>query len=153
MSATDDSRSVRWASTVIGRLAELGLTTDAKVGAAGGPSTSTMTAYRAIAEGRRGGLAEPRDDTFGKIDYVCQWEPGSARRLWFEGAQPGHARPSTNVSTPAGLIEFEVSNDLGVHVVVKGPLGNVAELEESVVRLMERMRREREELGEIPPAG
>lgn len=73
----------RYAATVLARYEALGLTTDAKIGAAGGVSTSTLTAYRNAARGEE--LREPRDDTFGKVDASCQWVPGSARTVWNGG--------------------------------------------------------------------
>lgn len=39
-----------------------------------------------------------------------------------------------------GLIEFEVSGDFGVHVVVRGPVGDAEALERSVVRLVRDIR-------------
>jgi transcriptional regulator with XRE-family HTH domain len=40
------------------------------------------------------------------------------------------------------LIEFEVTGDFGVRVVVKGPVENAAELEASVARLIRDMKRQ-----------
>jgi hypothetical protein len=76
----------RYAARVLARYQELGLTTDAKISAAKGVSTSTLTAYR-NARDKGEHLPEPRDDTFGKIDESCRWKPGSARTLW-EGGEP-----------------------------------------------------------------
>lgn len=44
--------------------------------------------------------------------------------------------------TEPQMIEFEVSGDFGVRVVVKGPVGSAAELEASVARLVREMRNE-----------
>lgn len=41
------------------------------------------------------------------------------------------------------MMEFEVTGDFGVRVVVKGPVDNAAELEASVVRLIRDMRSSR----------
>lgn len=48
--------------------------------------------------------------------------------------------------TEADLVEFRVSGNFGVDVVVKGPLRDAEQLEASVARLVERMQRERREL-------
>ncbi|WP_310962102.1 hypothetical protein [Nocardioides terrisoli] len=52
----------------------------------------------------------------------------------------GHGGPDAIMSTEVGLIEFEVTGDFGVRVVVKGPIENAAELEESVARLIRDIR-------------
>lgn len=52
----------------------------------------------------------------------------------------GHGGPDAVLSTEQGLIEFEVTGDFGVRVVVKGPIENAAELEESVARLIRDIR-------------
>jgi hypothetical protein len=52
----------------------------------------------------------------------------------------GHGGPDAVLSTEQGLIEFEVTGDFGVRVVVKGPIENAAELEASVARLIRDIR-------------
>lgn len=52
----------------------------------------------------------------------------------------GHGGPDAVLSTEQGLIEFEVTGDFGVRVVVKGPMENALELEESVARLIRNIR-------------
>lgn len=74
----------RFATIVLARYEALGLTTDAKIGAAEGVSTSTLTNYR-NARDKGEPLSRPRDDTFGKVDKSCQWVPGSARAVWLGG--------------------------------------------------------------------
>lgn len=49
--------------------------------------------------------------------------------------------PAAVTSEPQ-MIEFEVSGDFGVRVVVKGPVDSAAELEASVARLIREMRNE-----------
>jgi predicted transcriptional regulator len=50
--------------------------------------------------------------------------------------------PDAVMSTEAGLMEFDVNVDaIGVHVVVKGPIANAAELEASVARLIRDIRK------------
>lgn len=66
---------------VLARADELGLTSDALIGAAGGPSTSTMTKIRALA-------TDPRGDVLRKLDAALQWPAGSAHRLWRDGVAP-----------------------------------------------------------------
>lgn len=60
-------------------------------------------------------------------------------RIEFEHGHNGG--PDAIVSTEHGLIEFEVTGDFGVRVVVKGPIESASELEESVARLIKDIRR------------
>jgi hypothetical protein len=48
--------------------------------------------------------------------------------------------PGAVMSTEEGLVEFEVTGDFGVRVVVKGPVKDAMELEESVARLIKDIR-------------
>jgi len=48
--------------------------------------------------------------------------------------------PAGLVSTEEGLVEFEVTGDFGVRVVVKGPVKDADAIEASVVRLIRDMR-------------
>lgn len=57
----------------------------------------------------------------------------------------GHGAPEAVISTERGLIEFEVTGDFGVRVVVKGPIENADELEASVARLIRDIRANRTE--------
>lgn len=50
------------------------------------------------------------------------------------------AEPAGLVVTEQGFVEFEVTGDFGVRVVVKGPIENVPELERSVARLIRDIR-------------
>jgi DNA-binding XRE family transcriptional regulator len=69
-------------------------------------------------------------------------------RLEFEAR--GEAAAGATGATVAGerpephLIEFEVTGDFGVRVVVKGPVDNAAELEASVARLIRDMKSDRD---------
>jgi hypothetical protein len=72
----------KFRDTIIERADQLGLTSDDKVKAAGGPSSSTMTKLR------RADPTTPRGDTFDRLDKALQWTGGSARRLWFTGVTP-----------------------------------------------------------------
>lgn len=75
---------------------------------------------KAIEEG-----APARDSTIGAIERALD-ELEEAMGL-------GEGYPSTE----AGLIEFDVNVDaIGVHVVVKGPVADAAEIEASVARLI-----------------
>lgn len=55
-------------------------------------------------------------------------------------------RPTRNGDLPGdaaeGLVEFRLSGNFGVDVVVKGPIGDREALEESVTRLIREMRRD-----------
>jgi transcriptional regulator with XRE-family HTH domain len=48
--------------------------------------------------------------------------------------------PQPEDSAGSDLVEFEVAGNFGVRVVVKGPVRDRAELEESVLRLISRMQ-------------
>jgi hypothetical protein len=76
----------QFARRVLDAFVEAGIATDALVGAAGGPSTSTMTKLRKVAVGEDT-MPEPREPTWSKIDKAAGWLPGSARRVW-HGAEP-----------------------------------------------------------------
>lgn len=56
----------------------------------------------------------------------------------------GHGGPDAVLPTEHGLIEFEVTGDFGVRVVVKGPIENATELEKSVARLIRDIRESHE---------
>lgn len=71
-----------------------------------------------------------RASTYGKIEAALD-------RLWSE---MGMDDPDTGAAHGSGLVEFEVSGDFGVRVVVKGPVADRAELEESVLHLIRQMR-------------
>lgn len=55
----------------------------------------------------------------------------------------------------SGDVEFRISGDFGVEVVVRGPVSNMPELEESATRLIKRMRDERVQRsgGDVPTNG
>lgn len=79
-----------------------------------------------------------------------QGSPGSRRRmdealtrLEAEGGLSGDEAAEQPAAQPH-LIEFEVTGDFGVRVVVKGPVENAAELEESVARLIRDMKSDRD---------
>lgn len=48
--------------------------------------------------------------------------------------------PTHVVSTPEGLIEFEVTGDFGVRVIVRGPVGNADELERAAAKIIRDIR-------------
>lgn len=58
--------------------------------------------------------------------------------------------PDAVMSTTEGLVEFEVTGDFGVRVVVKGPIGQTDELERSVARLIRDIRAD--DSRKLPPA-
>lgn len=63
-------------------------------------------------------------------------------KLEIEGRGEAATSDEDAAETPAHphLIEFEVTGDFGVRVVVKGPVENAAELEASVARLIRDMK-------------
>lgn len=81
-------------------------------------------------ESGRGSIGSRRkvDEALTRLEHDAGLPPiGSARHVPAEPATPH-------------LIEFEVTGDFGVRVVVKGPVENAAELEASVVRLIRDMK-------------
>lgn len=87
---------------------------------------SPATIYRVI-----GDVSNVTDRTYSKCEETLD-------RIEHEH---GHDGPDALLSTEAGLIEFGVDVDaIGVHVVVKGPVANAAELEASVARLIRDIR-------------
>jgi hypothetical protein len=118
----------RLRDAVTSRAKEIGRRTDALLAAAGGPSTTTMTKLRH-------GDYRPRHDTMEKFDTALKWEPGSAWRVW-NGGEPTPDGTRQRSGADDGLVEFELTNQHGVRVVVKGPVRDQAALEASVVRLI-----------------
>lgn len=48
--------------------------------------------------------------------------------------------PEAVVATPAGLVELEVAGDVGVRVIVKGPVENIDELQAQVAKIIANIR-------------
>jgi hypothetical protein len=76
----------RFARRVLAAFTAAGNRTEAQIAKAEGPSTSTMTKLRKVAEGERS-MTEPREPTWTKIENAARWQPGSARLVW-EGGDP-----------------------------------------------------------------
>lgn len=74
------------AERIIEALESAGLTTDARIGAVGGPSTTTMSKIRSAQLGAQG--VRVRSDTLTAIDQAMDWLPGSTRRLIQTGVMP-----------------------------------------------------------------
>lgn len=81
------SNAQRFAETVLAAFKAAGHYTDKEVGDAGGPSTTTLTRLRKVAEEGEP-MPPPRGDTLRNIDRAADWPPGSARALWHEGRAP-----------------------------------------------------------------
>jgi hypothetical protein len=59
-----------------------------------------------------------------------------------------HAHEAEQVaatSTPEGMMEFEVTGDFGVRVIVRGPVSNADELERAAAKILRDMRAGRED--------
>jgi len=67
-------------------------------------------------------------------------------------AEAGIVKPATR-PMEAGMIEFEVSGDFGVKVVVRGPVSDAQALEASVTRIIHNIRMEKGDLGSDPAEG
>lgn len=76
-----------FATTVLQAFRDAGLHTDQEIVDAGGPSTTTLTKLRKVAQGSEV-MPEPRGDTLRKVDRAVHWQPGSARALWATKAAP-----------------------------------------------------------------
>lgn len=96
------SNAQRFAAEVLAAFRAAGHYTDQEVGDAGGPSTTTMTKLRKVAEGE-GEMPEPRGDTYKKIDAAAEWMPGSARALWRDGSIPKRSTASDRMRDALGL--------------------------------------------------
>ncbi len=113
-----ETQGQRFAAIVLARFEQMGLFTDAEVLIAGGPSSSTMTAYRRARDGE-GDLAEPRNPVWRKIEQAAGWAAGSARRVWagqdpVEASAPGAVLkpgPGSYVAAPGERAESGVSNE------------------------------------------
>lgn len=75
------NHSQRFAQRVLAAFREAGNRTDAQVIQAKGPSTSTMTKLRKVAEGEEE-MTQPREPTWTNIDSAANWPDGTARRVW-----------------------------------------------------------------------
>lgn len=82
------SNAQKFAATALDAFKAAGHYTDQEVGNAGGPSTTTMTLLRKVANGSSE-MREPRSDMLKKIDAAAGWPVGSARLLWERGELPG----------------------------------------------------------------
>lgn len=117
---------------IVRRRLALGLTTNGLAKRAG-------IDHRALARIESGETERPHPMTLQKIERVLhdlEHELGVS------------SQPKTP-SSEGGLIEFTVESDFGVKVFVKGPVQDAAALEESVVRLIRRIRDE----GDAPKGG
>lgn len=88
-------------------------------------SVSRALVYRVI--GDRDGVSE---NSYQRIEKALD-------RL---EAEFGPGGPDAMLSTEQGLVEFEVTGDFGVRVVVKGPVSDANELEAAVARLVRDIR-------------
>lgn len=108
----------------------------------------------------RGGRAQERFETLGMGDREWERRTGIARSTLLRAFDPEKRTHSTtfdaiekwldvfeqeNAGVPEtdpgdDLVEFHVSGDFGVEVVVKGPVRDRDELADSVARLIQKMR-------------
>lgn len=76
---------------------------------------------------------------------IARAEDGQGSRATYRQLETWFNRfdEETGANAPgasAGLIEFEVTGDFGVRVVVRGPIGSAEELERSVARIVRNIR-------------
>lgn len=76
-----------FAKRVLSAFEAAGHATDDEVRRAGGPSTTSMTRLRKVADGKLA-MGTTRTNMFHGIDEAAQWEYGSARKLLEQGTQP-----------------------------------------------------------------
>lgn len=91
-----------------------------------------------LAKIEAGNALNARETTISKVDKALT-------RLEHE---MGMDDPDTDPED--GVVEFRVTGNFGVDVVVKGPVRDLAALEESVGRILSRMQREQRELPPTP---
>lgn len=131
----------RFARLVLDAFEAAGRITDAEVGRAEGPSTTTMTKLRNAAKGA-GKLAEPRSQTWSAIERAANWPTGSARKVW-EGGEPPTPLPvgARQLGDPEDdLVEFTVEGNFGVRAVVKGPVRDMDAMQAAVSKLISGMQ-------------
>lgn len=97
------AESQQFAHRVLAAFNDAGRNTDEQIKHAGGPSSTTLTAYRRAANGE-GDIPTPRQPTFERIEKAANWPAGQARKVW-----QGEA-PPTALEAVGGVIE-EVSLD------------------------------------------
>lgn len=119
---TDDDVPETRGQAIERRMLRLGLTQTALAEESGVERT---TVGKALADNVK---VQPR--TYARIETALD-------RLEHE---VGYGGPDVVLSTEHGLMEFEVTGDFGVRVVVKGPVANAEELEASVARLIRDIR-------------
>lgn len=109
------SKPQHFARTVLAAFDEAGLTSDALVHEAGGPSSTYMTGLRKAADGAA--MTEPRSDTYRRIDDAALWERGSAREVW-AGRDPV---PRLAPLSGMDLLREAVGQDVPVRTRMRGP--------------------------------
>lgn len=145
------TNSQRFARLVLAAFDAAGRSTDAEVGRAGGPSTSTMTKLRAAAKGAD--LAEPRSQTWTAIEKAANWPAGSARKVWEGDNPPEPVAPegARQIGDPGDdLVEFVVEGNFGVRAVVKGPVRDMDALQAAVSKLIAGMQVEESNTRSVP---
>lgn len=133
-----------FARVVLAAFKDAGMRSDTDVAQARGPSTTTMSKLRKVADGEVD-MTRPRQPTWDAIDRVAKWKPGSAMRVW-DGGDPEPAEPELPPNVrPIGdpeneLVEFRVSGAFGVQAVVRGPIRDIDALQAAVSKLIAGMR-------------
>ena len=143
----------RFAQVVLSAFEERGLATVEEIERAGGPSSTTLTTYRAAAVGEKlDEVRKPRRDTQRKIEKAAEWLPGSTLRVW-AGGDPELAinRGNLNASLPGatfGASGLASSSSSGAGAATAVTVADqLAQLEARVARLEAHVG-----LSEIPPA-
>lgn len=85
----------------------------------------------------RGAIGRALRDQPGTSSFTYDRLEAALDRLEHEA---GYGGPDAVLSTEQGLIEFQVTGDFGVRVVVKGPIRNADVLEDQVARLIRDIR-------------
>lgn len=81
------SEQQHFAQRVLAAFAVAGRHTDREVADARGPSSTTMTMLRKVANGD-GTFTTLRSDTLRRIDAAANWSTGSAKEFWINGTEP-----------------------------------------------------------------
>lgn len=98
---------------VLARAEEIGLSSDARIVAAGGPSSSTLTKIRALS-------TDPRGDVLQRLDTALRWPAGSALRLWRDGVAPS----AQGASSLEDFTDVELADELARRIRQREEVGN-----------------------------
>lgn len=101
---SSETQAQRFARIVLAAFQAAGRPVDSEVAAAGGPSTTFMTALRKARDGAA--IKMPRNDTMRRIDAAASWPPGTALKVWDGATPPDPTRADYIWTSPPGALEM-----------------------------------------------